>query len=273
MGGRAADEGGGHKVSGREKIQQRFEQAQVFGTHPPGVPFRHAFRKRLVFRVDEFRWMAVKDQVPGCPPDPGDHFTDCLQTQHSERCHIDREQKGRRRYFRDDTGTRFAQVRFRWSIGLGRSPEVLQIMNTSEPQVEAPGRDRGIVEIAFFFKDPQGGFTDPKIRGAENDGANTGSLLNGLSGPPYPGSLLIVPGGSKVFVLFKAAMSPSMRPQLMSALVTIPNEIRIGLSKTTREKDGRRHAITVATVEESFEAFLRTRHPVAINGEVQVFHG
>jgi hypothetical protein len=59
----------------------------------------------------------------------------------------------------------------------------------------------------------------------------------------------------------------------MSALVTIPNEIRIGLSKTTREKDGRRHAITVATVEESFEAFLRTRHPVAINGEVQVFHG
>ena len=134
-------------------------------------------------------------------------------------------------------------------------------------------RDRGIVEIAFFFKDPQGGFTDPQVRCAENDGANTGSVLHGLSGLSYPGSLLLVSGGSKVFVLFKASMGPSMRPQLMSALVTIPNEIRIGLSKTTREKDGRRHAITVATVEESFEAFLRTRHPVAINGEVQVFHG
>lgn len=273
MGGRAADQGGGHKVFGREKIQERFEQAQVFGTHPPGVPFRHAFRKRLVFRVDEFRWMAVKDQVPGCPPDPGDHFADCLQTQHSERCHIDREQKGRRRYFRDGTGARFAQVRFRWPIRLGRSPEVLEIVDTSESQVKAPGRDRRIVEIAFFFKDPQGGFTDPKIRGAENDGANTGSLLNGLSGTPYPGSLLLVPGGSKVFVLFKAAMSPSMRPQLMSALVTIPHQAGIRLGKTTCEKDGRRHSITVATIEESFEAFLRSRHPIAINGEVQLFRG
>src|SRR5215510_9385095 len=56
----------------------------------------------------------------------------------------------------------------------------------------------------------------------------------------------------------------------MSTPMTVPNQFRISLCKTTCEEHCRLHMVAVAAGQQGLEPFLRSRHPVAIDGEVEL---
>ena len=85
-------------------------------------------------------------------------------------------------------------------------------MDTAETKIKSPSGHRGIVEIAFLFKNAQCGFTDPEVRRPEDQRTNTRRLLNRLCRLTDPLSLLLISGGAKIFVFLQPAMRPSMGP-------------------------------------------------------------
>src|SRR6185503_11734871 len=96
-------------------------------------------------------------------------------------------------------------------------------------------------------------------------------LLHRFSRATNPLALLFGIGGTKIFVLLQASMRPTMRAKLMAPLMTFTDEIRIGLRETTREEHGRFHMVTVAARQQRLEARLRSRHPITIDREIELF--
>src|SRR5215467_1814715 len=59
----------------------------------------------------------------------------------------------------------------------------------------------------------------------------------------------------------------------MSTPMTVPNQFRVGFCETACEEHRRLHAVAVTAIQQGLEPFLRSQHPVAIYGEVELFGG
>lgn len=169
------------------------------------------------------------------------------------------------------TGRR--QIVSRWPIRIKRGPEVFQVVDSPKSHIESPGRNGGIVPIAFMFEDAEGGFADREIRRAEYDRANAGGLFHSLGCTADPFPLLLVSGCAKIFVVLQPSVGPSVRSQLVPAVMTVPDQMRIGFREAAGEEDRPLEMRSITEGQQHFESHVRAGHPIAVDRKVKLRGG
>jgi hypothetical protein len=121
-----------------------------------------------------------------------------------------------------------------------------------------------------MFEGTKGGFADREIRRSKDHGANPGCLFYCVGRLTDPPALLLVTGRAEIFVFIQPSVGPSVRSQLVPAVMTVPDQIGIGFCETAGEEDCSRETVSVTQVEEQFESRVRAGHPIAVNRKVKL---